>query len=405
METPEKLRFCRIIFLTLSTFLRSSTESPKPSLLPFLLSFLLSFFIPTLLDALPEFWTAETPLSLGSAQSNAPAICARGSEIFVAWSDNRLGRWEIFFRYSPDGGLTWQPEERVTTTRTDSVQPAIACDQEQIHLVWQSLPRAIGERSATQTQIGYSSWEGVAWSPTQILSQRGISTRRPKIATTKIFPGGLVYVVWEGQPDNGPGVTAYLTRNSDGGRTCSNPQPIVSEDWDTREPDITGGVRAAYVTWQDGREATSQIYVKRWDEVTVSADFRLAAVGNCRRPSIAVLEPQVFMAWECSLSETAPVNIFASESRNRAETWGPAEQISFNTAESIVPQILVHRDDAWVFWQDGESGVREVHFAQHLQSAWTPIAQFTVDGSRQSHPPSLGRAHRYSAINHILYPT
>ena len=354
------------------------------SLLAFFLASLLPFFLPVSIHALPEFWTTETSLSLGPDRSNEPAICTRGPEVFVAWSDNRLGRWEIFFRHSPDGGVTWRPEERVTVTRTDSVQPAIACDRRGIHLVWQSLPRSIGDRSATQTQISYKFWDGIAWHPTQILSREGFSVRRPKIATTELFPGGLIYVVWEGQAlaaqSNRPQIIAFITRSSDGGLTWLNPQPITSGNWNTSEPDVAGGVRAAYVAWRDGREATSQIFVKRWDEVTVSEDFRLGANGNCRRPSISALEPQVFVAWECSLNETAPVNIFASESKDRAETWESAQQISFNTAESNLPQIVVRRDDAWVFWQDGTSGNQQVHFAQHLQSGWTPAAQFTGNG-------------------------
>ncbi len=335
------------------------------------LIFWLFGFVAFPLYALPEFWTAERPLSLGTTRSSEPAICARGEEIFVAWSDNRLGRWEIFFRSSPDGGVTWKPEERVTPlppsippnfggeggAEKDSVQPAIACDRQRVYLVWQ-------ERSPTQTQIGYKSWDGAVWSPTQILSRDVGSVRRPKIATTQIFPGGFIYVVWEAQ--TGSRTTAYMTRSNDGGRTWLNPQPITSGNWDTSEPNVAGGIRSAYVTWRDNREATSQIYVKRWDEVTVSGDFRLASIGNCRRPSIAVLEPQVFVAWECRLSDISPANIFTSESLNQGESWHPAQQLSVNTAESIVPQVIAPPDDVWVFWQDGESGNWEIRFDRRL---------------------------------------
>ncbi|MCZ6681374.1 MAG: T9SS type A sorting domain-containing protein [Candidatus Poribacteria bacterium] len=354
----------------------------------------------TTLNALPEFWTSETPLSLGPARSNEPAICVRGPELFVIWSDNRLGRWELFFRYSRDGGMTWQPEMRLTTTRTDSVQPAIACDRRRVHIVWQ-------ERSTTQSQIGYKSWDGVAWSSTQMLSAPDDSARRPRIATTKIFPGGLVYVVWEGQPSiaqtNRPTTTAYMTRSSDGGRIWRTPQPVTSGNWDTSEPDVAGGVRAAYIAWRDGREATSQIYLKRWDEAAVSENFRLAAIGNCRRPSIAAFDPKVLVAWECSQSETAAVNIFAAESRDQAETWGLAQQISANSAESVIPRPVVWRDDAWIFWQDGASRNWQVNVAQRLQGGWTPAIQFTDRGNAIFPTPATRASTKADEPIHLVW--
>ena len=344
------------------------------------------------LYASPESWTPATPLSLGPALSREPAICADGEEIFVAWSDNRLGRWEIFFRYSPDGGATWARDERITTTDADSVQPAIACDLQRVHLVW-------SEKSARQTQIRYKSWNGANWSPFQILSEEGTSVRRPKIATTRIFPNNWIYIVWEGpvgHPDSigastgrGARTTAFITRSRDAGRIWLRPQPITSGNWDTSEPNVAGGVRSAYVTWRDGREATSQIYVKRWDEVTVSDDFRLPSIGNCRRPSIGVLEPQVFVVWECRLSEISPANVFAAESIDAGETWAPAQQISVNRADSIVPQIVLCRTDAWIFWQDGgESGNWEIHAARRLAEGWTPAERFTDNSSISTLPAS-----------------
>ena len=319
--------------------------------------------------ATAEFWTVGTPLSLGSKLSGEPAICAQGENIFVAWSDNRLGRWEIFFRYSHDGGVTWQREERVTRSSTDSVQPAIACDRRHVHLVWL-------ESSPTGTQCRYKSWDGRNWSPPRTLSRQGTSVRRPKIGATTTTLGNWITAVWEGQaesPDSNGALTrrtrttAFITHSRDRGQTWLQPQPITPGSWDTSEPNVAGGLQSVYVTWRDGREASSQIYVKRWDESTASDELRLSSIGACRRPSVAVLEPHVHVAWECRLSEIAPANVFATESADAGETWATTQQISANTAESIAPQILAGRDDAWIVWQDGgELGNWEVRVASRL---------------------------------------
>ncbi|MCH8290346.1 PD40 domain-containing protein [Candidatus Poribacteria bacterium] len=346
------------------------------------------------LYALPESWTIEIPLSLGAGLAREPAICVRGQELFVAWSDNRLGGWEIFFRYSSDGGITWAPEERVTVTDGDSVEPAIACGRQSVNLVWLERHR-VAERPSPQTEIRHAVWNGTAWSSPQTLSREDGSVRRPKIATTKIFPGGFVYVVWES--NEGLRTTAYITRSGDGGRTWSRPQPITSGNWDTGEPDVAGGIRSAFVVWRDEREATSQSYVKRWDETTVSELFprsglerRLASIGNCRRPSIAVEEPRVFVTWECLLSDVSPANIFASKSTDRAETWTLGQPISADETESIAPQIVIRQDDAWLFWQNGTSaGNWEIHVARHQNEAWVPAAQFTESNTSNSTRPAI----------------
>jgi hypothetical protein len=243
----------------------------------------------------PEFWTIGIPLSLGSAVSREPAICARGDEVFVAWSDNRLGRWDIFFRYSGDGGVTWLREERVTRSGTDSVQPAVVCDQLRVHLVWL-------ESSSTGPQCRYKSWDGRGWGPPRTLSREGDSVHRPKIGTTIATPSNWVTVVWEGQTNSldSKGAltrrtrsTAFITHSRDSGQTWLHPQPITPGDWDTSEPNVAGGLQSVYVTWRDSREANPQIHVQRWDGLTVGDDVRLSSIGACRRPSIAVLEPHV----------------------------------------------------------------------------------------------------------------
>ena len=343
-----------------------------------------------------QFWTSEMPLSLARTLVREPTICARGEEIFVAWSDNRLGQWEIFFRYSADGGITWQPEERVTVTNTDSVEPAIACDRQRVHILWlerQRFGQSVGGvrvESVTHPQIRYTAWDGIGWRLPQTLSLQKSVVRRPRIAAPP--PDGSVYAVWERQGE-GQGVltTATITRSDDGGRTWARPRPITQGDWETAEPDVVAGSRSAFVTWRDGREATSKIYVKRWSETTVTGEFLLAADGNCRRPSIAVQESRVFVAWECLLGDISPADIFVATSADRGETWMPAQAISTNTTESIAPQLVVRQDDAWIFWQNGTAaGNWEIHTARHQShDTWTQATQFTESNSNNSISPAV----------------
>ena len=344
-----------------------------------------------------QFWTSKIPLSLAPNLAREPAICARGEEIFVAWSDNRLGQWEIFFRYSADGGIAWQPEERVTTTNTDSVEPAIACDPQRVHLVWLERPRfrqsvsgGISEAGASP-QIRYTAWDEGRWRSPQTLSSKGSVVRRPRVAATQTAPGAVVYAVWErqGTGQGGPLTTATITRSTDGGGTWARPQPITQGDWATAEPDVAGSIRSAFVAWRDGQ--TSQIYVKRWDETTITEDVLLAADGNCRRPSIAAQESRVFVAWEHLLGDISPAEVFVATSLDRGETWMPSQTISANTTESIAPQLVVREDNAWIFWQNGTTaGNWELYAARHQShDIWTQATQLTQSNGHNAVSPAV----------------
>ena len=65
-----------------------------------------SFLYPVF--ALPPKWTAVSDVSLGPLLSSEPSICVRGRQVFVTWCDDRIGRSEIFFRQSSDGGNSWR---------------------------------------------------------------------------------------------------------------------------------------------------------------------------------------------------------------------------------------------------------------------------------------------------------
>ena len=328
----------------------------------------------------PEFWTTGIPLSLGPNLTDEPAICAQGDNIFVAWSDNRLGTWEVFFRYSLDGGATWQREERVTRSGSDSVQPAIACSLSNVHFVWL-------ESNLSETQCRYKSWNGNRWSPVRTLSRTGASVRRPKIGTAA--SGNWTTVVWDSQtahldssgklPRN-TRTTAIITHSGDGGRTWIQPQPIAPGDWDTREPDIAGGLQSVYVTWVDNRDNKPEIFVKRWNGSIAGNDARVSSIGICRKPSIALLEPHIHVAWESKLSEIAPATVFSAESTDAGQTWGSVQKVSTETYESVAPQILVRRDDEWIVWQDaGESVNWKIRAACHSGHGWTVAEIFSDD--------------------------
>jgi len=355
-----------------------------------------------------KFWTEGSRLSLGDKISTQPAICslrspttssygALGDEIYVAWSDNRVGQRDLFIRKSKDGGLTWDSEERLTDSNTDSVRPVIASDKKQVHLVWE-------EKRETSSEIAYKRWDGVVWSEGQILSKGLSNSRNPDVAVTTGFSDSMVYVVWESSIH---GLTiAYLSLSRDGGVTWLEPRPIASSgdasdmpSWNTSEPRVVDGVETAYVVWRDERileipplafgkgeqgdfaGKVGQIFIKQWDEVSSGDDIRLSTEGDYGHPDVSVSESLVSVTWEGSLNETSPstADIFVAESFDGGQTFSQPLQITQSAAESAMPRIITLVDNTWLFWQDGRAGNWEIYLTKKsfLNGNWEAIEQFT----------------------------
>jgi len=55
-------------------------------------------------------WSTHQQLTFASGRSEDEAITAQGSQVHMAWNDNRSGRMQIFYKRSTDYGTTWGPD-------------------------------------------------------------------------------------------------------------------------------------------------------------------------------------------------------------------------------------------------------------------------------------------------------
>jgi hypothetical protein len=94
-----------------------------------------------------DSWTASERLTWTSGSSGCPTIAADPSgPLSVVWSDNTPGYWEIHFKRSSDGGMTWTPVKRLTWTSGYSYDPAQVVDSSGlVHLVWDDVPSSASE--------------------------------------------------------------------------------------------------------------------------------------------------------------------------------------------------------------------------------------------------------------------
>ena len=75
-------------------------------------------------------------LTDAAGPSQRPSIAVDGDDVYVAWFDTRRSGSEIYLRSSIDGGATWGEELRVSDAGGQSRRPTVALDDEFVHLIW-----------------------------------------------------------------------------------------------------------------------------------------------------------------------------------------------------------------------------------------------------------------------------
>ena len=82
-------------------------------------------------------WQEDFRLTHADRISKSPSIIAQGDTVVVVWMDNRDNNYEIYLKYSIDGGTTWSEDIRATDDPYFSKSPSIAMDSlGTIYLLW-----------------------------------------------------------------------------------------------------------------------------------------------------------------------------------------------------------------------------------------------------------------------------
>jgi hypothetical protein len=81
-------------------------------------------------------WGADIRLTNAPGRSMRPSVVARGSGVHVVWSDGREGNLAIYYKRSADGGATWGPDIRLTDAAGEAMHANVAVTREGVHVLW-----------------------------------------------------------------------------------------------------------------------------------------------------------------------------------------------------------------------------------------------------------------------------
>jgi hypothetical protein len=297
-----------------------------------------------------DTWITGKRLTWNAGVSEFPVIAVDGSNIYVAWEDNKSGNYEIYFKKSDDGGTTWITK-RLTDNAGASLFPAIAVNGSNIYVAWEDDTEGNPEIYFTKSDDG-----GTTWTTTTDLSSNAGNSHDPAMAVD----GSNIYVIWRDDTPGNPEI--YFTNSDDGGTTWTTTRNLSNNAGDSYFPAISVDGSNIYVVWHDWTPGNPEIFFKKSDDrgVTWTSKKRLTYnKGLSYAPTIAVNSSNIYVAWE----DDTPGNseIYLKKSDDGGVTW-TTKRLTYITGASYFPSIAVDGSNIYVVWEDNTPGNFEIYF-------------------------------------------
>ncbi|MBK6965172.1 MAG: exo-alpha-sialidase [Bacteroidales bacterium] len=310
---------------------------------------------------------SETAFSPG-----AHAIASSGDTVHVVWADDRDGNFEVYYKRSIDGGLTWGDDMRITEDPALSDLPSIAVYGSFVHIAWIDTRDSDLELYYKRSTDGGSNWE----QDKRILNNPG-NAFHPAIALS----GDFVHLVWYEHYLTSTWEIMYA-RSSDNGLSWEEAFPLTSDPSDSFHPSICATGQALHVAWTDNRDDNREIYYKRSMDngLTWVPDKRLTNNGGLStKPCIGVSESNVTIVWQDDSNGYNEIYYIAST--NGGIEWGSEIQLTDDFVESLSPNLAVSGPGLFLVWVDNRDWNHEIYYRNSSDGglSWSADKRLTDD--------------------------
>lgn len=294
-------------------------------------------------------WDPEKRLTTANGESVGPKIAVSGLYIYIVWRDDRdgSGNAEIYYKRSTDGGDNWGPDVNFSNTSAYSQCSCIAASGSNVHVVWEEVYVGIQYKRSTDN--------GSNWSTATNLANDGTY---PSMAVS----GGNIHVVWQ---NSSPEV--YYISSSDNGYSWSTSRRLSDTPYESGEPSISVCNDNVHVVWSDYRDNKYEIYYKRSTDggIDWDADTKLTnTTYGFHDPSIAVREDDIYLVWK---HEMLGREIYYKNSSDNGENWDEqARIVNDYSTFSDNPSVAASNARTSVIWVDNRDGNSEIYYKHYL---------------------------------------
>jgi len=312
-------------------------------------------------------WGADTRLTNNSATSWFLSLAVSGSNVHIIWMDNRDGNFEIYYKRSTDVGLSWSGDTRLTNNSATSQFPSVAVSGSVVNVIWQ-------DSRDGNTEIYYkrSPDGGVNWGSDIRLTNNAAGSIFASVSASDSSAEGGVNVVWEEYRDGNSEI--YYKRSSDVGLSWSADTRLTNNTAISFSPSAWVLGSEVHVVWYDGRDGNSEIYYKRSSDGGLSwgSDTRLTNnFAGSFHPSVLASGSNVHLVWYDERDGNR--EIYYKTSTNAGVSWGTDTRLTNNSSESSHPSVTVSGQSVHVLWQDIRDGNWEIYYERNSSGNPAPF--------------------------------
>lgn len=286
------------------------------------------------------YFLSSDVFRLESAKIAAASTNENGSNVYVAWSDNTAGNYDIFFKASKDSGLTFGDTINLSSNPGQSTSVAIAAVKQHVYVIWKD-----DTQGNSQIFLRTSHDNGRTFGDIVPINQgeKGIQGV-PRLAAS----GNDVYVLWSGV-DLPPAVS------NEGGFDIVKAWNIFWRDV-LRFLNLYGSI--------GGDEALHSVFMRASNDNgnIFGKTVFLGSIARYDTPQIAASDDYLYVVWR-DLVESSPPPPPSTE----GGVWGPTEillnaipgdyinSISNSNRDQSQPTMLLSNDAVNVSQTAGDS--------------------------------------------------
>ena len=318
-------------------------------------------------------WAADTRLTNDPAASYSPSVTVSNSAVHVVWMEGRDANWEIYYKHSTDGGVGWGADIRLTNDPANSQYPSVTVTGSAVHVAWQDFRDGNWEIYYKRSQDEGSNWGA----DLQLTNAPALSTF-PSVTVS----GSIVHVVWYDLRDGNYEI--YHKRSTDGGTSWDSDTRLTNDDALSGYPSVSVSGSTVHVVWHDDRDLSWDIYYKRSTDGGVSwtADTQLTDdPESSQHPSITVSGPIVHIVWFDDRDGNA--EIYYKRSTDGGISWGTDTRLTNDIAVSWYPSVSVSGSAVHVVWYDNRDGNDEIYYDNDPTGGVTGIEAIDLETPRE----------------------
>ncbi len=277
--------------------------------------------------------------------NNVHCLAGSGTTLHLAWYDHRGGIDQIWYKRSTDNGTTWSDDTALTSGPGLKTDPALAVAGDTVHVVWED------RRGGYSSEVYYrrSTDNGTTWDAEQRLTDDNYMSRNPCVAVCS----SNVYVAWASDT---VGRELYFQRSTDNGSTWVDRRRLTFDMQESWYPSLAAGGNMVHLAWRDWRDRSFEVYYLRstdngatWDTAAVrlSGDLTTGSYNPCIACTESGWTVQVIW-WD---TRHTPFELYHRRSVDLGATWQPEVRLTTDTTGTYNPSIAVSDPNVYVAWE------------------------------------------------------